>query len=285
MMSAQTSQHRITSVTNDGLVFDVADSGPVDGPVIVLLHGFPQKASVWNDVTEILNAHGYRTIAPDQRGYSEGARPHGVMAYRMPALVSDVVALVNAIDRGAVHLVGHDWGSAVAWSVAGAHPGHVRTLTAVSVPHNAAFLQAMISSDQMLRSYYMFLFQVPGLMERLARHTPSVIHTLLGKAGMDRQQIRQFQTDIVDAGALTATLNWYRAMVLMKPADIFRKVSVPTLHVWGEQDAALSRRGAELTERHVSGPYQLRVMPGVGHWIPEQSPGALAQLVMEQVER
>ena len=270
-------------MTNDGLVFDVTDAGPLDGPVVVLLHGFPQKASMWTGVADILNAHGYRTIAPNQRGYSDGARPQGVKAYRMSALVSDVIALVKAIGTGAVHLVGHDWGSAVAWSVAGAHPGHVRSLTAVSVPHNAAFLQAMISSDQLLRSYYMFLFQVPGLMEQLARHRPSVIHTLLGKAGMDRQQISRFQTDIVDAGALTATLNWYRAMLLMKPADVFRKVTVPAMHVWGDQDAALSRRGAELTARHVSGPYQLRVMPGVGHWVPEQSPAALAQLVMEQV--
>ncbi len=121
------------------LTFDVLISGPDDGIPLVALHGFPESAASWGKVTPLLTAAGYRVIAPNQRGYSAGARPEGVDAYKIEHLVADVVGLLDALGLSDAHLVGHDWGSAVAWQVAGRHPNRIRSLTAISVPHPTAF--------------------------------------------------------------------------------------------------------------------------------------------------
>src|SRR4051794_33280065 len=172
------SRRRIRSYTHEALTFDVLDDGPVDGPAVVLLHGFPERASHWRDVSQVLHAHGFRMLAPDQRGYSPGARPRGRHSYRMSRLVGDAVALAD--EYGApVHLVGHDWGAAVAWSAAAARPDVVRTLTTVSVPHPAAYARSLMTSGQALRSWYLLAFQPPGLVEGLAKSAPTAITPLL----------------------------------------------------------------------------------------------------------
>jgi pimeloyl-ACP methyl ester carboxylesterase len=157
---------RITSFTRDGLVFTVHDAGPVDGIPVVLLHGFPQDSRSWDAVSTLLHTRGYRTIAPDQRGYSPGARPRPRRAYRPAELTQDIVTLIQAAGQGPVHLVGHDWGAVVAWQVAAVRPDLLRSLTALSVPHPAAFLQAVLTSSQARRSRYMLYFQLPRLPER-----------------------------------------------------------------------------------------------------------------------
>ncbi|WP_446221894.1 alpha/beta fold hydrolase [Nocardia sp. IBHARD005] len=275
---------RITSFTRSGLEFDVVDSGPIDGPVIVALHGFPQTATSLTPLTVLLNARGYRTIAPDQRGYSPGARPRGVRAYRVSELVGDVVALVDAIGRGPVNLVGHDWGAMVAWSMAAARPDLVRTLVTISVPHPSAYVRSLVSSDQLVRSYYMALFQIPGLPERLLRARPAVLDGLLAKTGMSEDSIARVRSEIVDGGALTGALNWYRAMLSLAPNMVSAPIEVPVTHVWSTGDTALSRRGAELTERHVAGDYRLAVIEGASHWIPDERPAELAELIIDRVE-
>lgn len=159
---------RITRLEHDGLTFDVLDEGPLDGLPVVLLHGFPERSSTWAAIAPILHGAGLRTYALDQRGYSPGARPRGRWSYRLPLLVGDVAALIERIGRP-VHLVGHDWGAAVGWAVAGRLPEQVRTFTAVSVPHPAAFVRAMRSRSQRRRSGYMALFNLPVLPELMAR--------------------------------------------------------------------------------------------------------------------
>lgn len=149
----------------DGLLFDVRDSGPADGPIALLLHGFPQSAACWDQVTPLLAAAGCRVLAPHQRGYSPRARPTGRRAYRADELVADVVALVETAGGQPVHLVGHDWGAVVAWLLAAQRPELVTSLTALSVPHPAAFLRAVVSSRQALASWYMAAFQLPWLPE------------------------------------------------------------------------------------------------------------------------
>src|SRR5579875_2784646 len=129
--------------TRDELTFDVTDSGPDDAPVVVLLHGFPQDRQAWGKVTPQLVDAGYRVLAPDQRGYSPGASPRGVSAYRLRELCGDVAALLDAAGAGQAHIVGHDWGGAVAWSFAGAHPHRVASCTVLSTPHPAALTWAM----------------------------------------------------------------------------------------------------------------------------------------------
>ncbi len=271
---------RLTSYTHEGLRFDVRDHGPEDGPVVVLLHGFPERASCWDEVVPALHAAGYRTLAPDQRGYSPGARPRGRRAYAVPRLVADVEALREAAvahgaDAGRVHLVGHDWGAAVAWAYAGRHADRLHTLSAVSVGHTAAFLRSWLGK-QLLRSWYMFLFQLPGLPERLARRRGGAFDRLLARSGMTGAELDRFRAEIVDDGALTPAIGWYRGMPFAPPGWTRAVVAVPTVLVWSDGDAAVGRASAEGTARWVRGPYRFHVLEGVSHWIPRQAPERLA---------
>ncbi|MGX4202138.1 alpha/beta fold hydrolase [Bacillus sp. JK74] len=149
---------RINFFKRDGLTFNVIDKGPIDGEVAVLLHGFPQRASSWSNVMKELNKAGYRTIAPDQRGYSPEARPKGRYAYRVSELAMDVVELIKQLITGPVHLVGHDWGSFVGWTVAGKYPKFIKTWTSVSLPHPKAFVRSLFLSKQSFHSWYMLFF-------------------------------------------------------------------------------------------------------------------------------
>ncbi len=155
----------------DGLVFDVTTAGPPDGEPVVLLHGFPQSARCWEAVTPALTAAGLRTFAPDQRGYSPGARPAGRAAYRMTEVVADAAAVVEAAlaetGRPRAHVVGHDWGALVAWTLAGTRPELVRTVTGISVPPPRAMADALRRPRQLRASWYMAAFAVPGLAERV----------------------------------------------------------------------------------------------------------------------
>jgi pimeloyl-ACP methyl ester carboxylesterase len=276
------STERLSTYRHDGLVFDVRDEGPLDGDPVVLLHGFPERGTSWRDVVPLLHEAGLRTYAPDQRGYSAGARPRRRRDYRMPLLVGDVVALLEGIGRP-VHLVGHDWGAAVAWTVAGEHPELVRTLSAVSVPHPAAFFRALVSSAQGLRSWYMGLFQLPLLPELVARVPGGPFDVALRRSGMTADDVGRFRTEIVDEGALGGGLAWYRAVPLVSPGSTGRRVGVPTTFVWSDGDVAIDRRSAEHSADWVDGDYRFEVLEGVSHWIPTHAPEALAGLVLDRV--
>ena len=273
---------RITQFRHAGFTFDVIDSGPIDGTPVVLLHGFPQRATSWGAVSEHLHAQGMRTYALDQRGYSPGARPRSRFGYKITGLVSDVKALIDEIGQP-VHLVGHDWGAGVAWAVAAHHPTSLRSLTAVSVAHPGAFLKSMLSSSQILKSYYMLLFQIPFLPEWLLSRKDGPGEKLLRAAGMSRPMIETFRTEIIADGALKGGLGYYRSMFLA-PGEFSRRVSVPTTYVWSDGDAALVRRGAELTPQFVTGPYELEVYAGASHWIPDELPAELAASITKRVQ-
>ncbi len=275
-------RQRVTRVERDGLVLDVLDEGPLDGEPIVLLHGWPERATVWRKVTPLLNAAGYRTYAMDRRGFAPGARPRRRWAYRLPALVDDVVALIDEVG-GSAHVVGHDWGAAVAWTVAGFHPDKVRTLTAVSVPHPAAMMTAMVRSDQLRKSWYMGLFQLPFLPELLIRRGASYFDLQLRKGGMSADDVARFRREIVDDGALSTSIGCYRGMFFMDPRRIRFRVAAPTTMVWSDKDVALSRWGAEHSADWVDGPFELVVLGGVSHWVPTETPDVLADAILEQV--
>lgn len=274
-------QGRMSEFSRDGYTFDVIDSGPLDGAPIVLLHGFPQRATSWSGVIDILTAQGFRVLAPDQRGYSPRARPSKVASYRMRELVEDVVALIDLIGSP-VALVGHDWGASVAWATAMRHPDRVRSLVAVSVGHPSAFLRALRSPGQLRRSYYMNIFQVPRLAEWLLSRPRGWGKRFFVNSGMDQDAYDTFQAEIVGYGALTGGLNWYRALPLSiaEPRDVVR---VPTTLVWSTGDVALGRRQAELTAAYVDAPYDLVELPDVSHWIPEERPAELAAVVTRLV--
>lgn len=271
---------RIKRFKRNDLTFDVIDSGPLDGTPIVLLHGFPQRANAWGAVSERLHETGLRTFAPDQRGYSPGARPRSRFAYRIKELVADVVALIDEIGTP-VHLAAHDWGAAIAWATAARHPERVASLTAVSVGHPRAFFKAMVTSDQMRRSYYMALFQIPLLPERSLSKRGAWGERTLKKTGMPDADLDLFRREVVGDGALRGGLNWYRSLPLASSKDM-AKVSVPTTLVWSDDDVALGRRMAEQTRKYVTGPYELVEVSG-SHWLLAERPDELADAIIRRV--
>lgn len=272
---------RIDAFERDGLVFDVVDGGPLDGEIVVLLHGFPERATCWREVTPILHEAGYRTLAPDQRGYSPGARPRRRRDYRVTELVGDVIALLDRAGSSDVHLVGHDYGAMVAWSTAILHPERVRTLTAVSVAHPGAFLKSWLRSSQLVSSWYMAFFQLPWVPERVLGM--SLGSPLLRGFGMGEEAVERFQSEMVDDDALRGGLHWYRAMPFLDPRLPRRRVSTPTTLVWSTEDAALGRWAPEHCEEYVDGPFQLVVLDGVSHWIPTEAPAVLADAILNRV--
>ena len=270
-------------LTVDDLVFDALTAGPADGRLVLLLHGFPQTSWSWRHVIPTLADAGYRVVAPDQRGYSPGARPEGVEAYRMPHLVGDVLGMLDALGADRCDVVGHDWGAAVAWQLAGRHPERVRTLTAVSVPHPLAFVDALrTDADQRQRSRYMQLFQVEGKAEEvLLRNDDGGLRTFFG--GVEATaDVDRYLALMHEPGVLTKCLSWYRAQNL---ADIegMGAITVPTMHVWSDGDTALGPVAAHATAQHVTAPYRFEVLHGISHWIPEEAPAQLAGWLLEHL--
>jgi pimeloyl-ACP methyl ester carboxylesterase len=272
---------RIERFRRGDLTFDVIDSGPIDGIPVVLLHGFPQRGNAWDGVAARLHDAGLRTFAPDQRGYSPGARPRSRFAYRVKQIVADTVALIDEIG-GPVHLAAHDWGAVIGWATAARHPERVESLTAVSVGHPRAFFRSMLTSDQARRSYYMAVFQIPFAPERLLSKRGWWGERALNDMGMPEESLEQFRREIVGDGALRGGLNWYRSLPLATPKD-FAKVSVPTTLVWSDDDAALGRKMAELTAEYVTGPYELVEVSG-SHWLLEEHPDAVADAILHRVQ-
>ncbi|WZH52290.1 MAG: alpha/beta fold hydrolase [Nocardioides alkalitolerans] len=276
---------RVTSFVHEGLTFDVEDSGPIDGDVVVLLHGFPQRASSWRRVAPLLHAHGYRTVAPDQRGYSPGARPTRRRDYTVQHLAGDVRALLDALGSAGerVHLVGHDWGAVIGWGVAAAYPDRLRTFTAVSVPPTGAFVRGGLRGPQLLKSWYVGAFQLPRLPELLAGRKPEALERVLRSTGMTKEDVARFRTEILEHGAFPGAIAYYRALPLAARGSFSARVRVPTTLVWSDGDTAVDRAGVELAADYVDAPYELVVLQGVSHWVPEHAPEALAEAVLERV--
>jgi pimeloyl-ACP methyl ester carboxylesterase len=266
------------------LTFDARAAGPDDGPLVLLLHGFPQSSRAWESQLTALASAGYRAVAPDQRGYSPGARPRGRRSYVVDRLVDDVLAMSNHLGALRFHIVGHDWGGAVAWFVAGRHPSLTQSLTVLSTPHPRALTRAVATSLQGLRSAYVGFFQLPVVPEAvLGAGGGWALRTMLEASGLHPDHAADYtRTMVRSPGALTAALNWYRAAgpaALARPPD----VSVPTLYVWSTGDAALGRAAAEGTGRHVTGSYRFEVLDGVSHWIPEEVPDTVNRLLLEHL--
>ncbi|HEV7657649.1 MAG TPA: alpha/beta hydrolase [Mycobacteriales bacterium] len=261
-----------------GLVFDVRIGGPEDGPAVLLLHGFPENSGMWAGVTPALQEAGLRTVAPDQRGYSPGARPDGVEAYSIHHVVADALGLLDALGLRTAHVLGHDWGAVVAWNLAVRHPDRVATLTAVSVPHPAAHAAALRTDpEQQRRSEYLAVFRRPDSEQLLLADGARRLRRMFGPVPAD-----EFVVPLTEPGALTGPLNWYRAM---SRADIegLGPVTVPTTYVWGTDDLAVSRVAAEDCAVHVTGPYRFVELPGVSHWVPEQEPDVVADLALDRI--
>ena len=200
----------------------------------------------------------------------------------MSELVADVLALAEAAGAARFHLVGHDWGGAVAWALAGQHPEQVATLTSVSTPHPRALAAALLTSGQFLRSAYIGFFRIPRLPELvLGARGSRGLRFLRARSGLGPAWANSYARALAEPGALAAALAWYRAAIPFGMA--VPRVPVPTRYVWGSGDPALGRRAATTTGRWVAGPYRLDVLEGAGHWLPENHPEELAELLREHL--
>ncbi|MFC8192370.1 alpha/beta fold hydrolase [Cellulomonas sp. NPDC057328] len=271
--------------TRDGLRFDVRDHPPAgadpDAPVAVLLHGFPQDGSAYDAVVPLLTRAGVRVLVPDQRGYSPGARPRGRRPYVVPELVADVVALLDAAGVEAAHVVGHDWGGAVAWAVAAREPDRTASLTALGTPHPAS-MRAGLLRGQAVRSSYVGFFQLPGVPERLLLADGGArLRSSLTRAGLEADRADRYVARMREPGALTAALAWYRALPVPSGGGTAR-VEVPTTYVAARRDPFFAPASVAATGRYVDGDY-LHVALDADHWLPEHRPADVAAAVLGNV--
>jgi len=271
------------SVAANGWRFDALCAGPTDGALVLLLHGFPQTAHSWRRVAGALARAGYRVVAPHLRGVSPRARPPAREAYAIGHLVADVIGIADALGVERFHLVGHDWGGALAWRVAERHPDRLRSLGVASTPHPLAFRRALDDpkTDQTQRSGYMAVFRTEGAGEDMwLGGGIDGLRAIYAAAGLTPEEAAPCVAVFSHRAALTAFLNWYRAGDPADPAAA--PVAVPTLYAWSTEDPALGREAAEWTRDYVLGDYRFEVLEGVDHWIPEHAPDRLTALLLER---
>ena len=271
-----------STVSLNGLFFDVLSIGPEDGDLVLFLHGFPQFADAWSGVMTSLAESGFHLVALDQRGYSPGARPAEVDTYDVAHLTSDVLALAEAFDAKPFHVIGHDWGGFLAWKLAAEHPDRIQSISVLSAAHIDAFCEAIAKdSDQKARSQYIDFFKMTGhaaesyFLNNDAERLRGVYQGKVPEAQVARNVRR-----LSEIGALTSVLNWYRALDLTARVG---QIKVPTLYIWGDHDMAVGKTAATKTAAYVDAAYQFKVMRGYSHWLLEEAPDEIGELILNHL--
>ncbi|WP_170153138.1 alpha/beta fold hydrolase [Roseiarcus fermentans] len=273
---------------NDVMIHCAA-AGPRDGPLVVLLHGFPEFWFAWRDYFRPLAERGFRVVAPDQRGYNLSGKPEGAARYRLAAAAADVFALADALGRQRFHVVGHDWGAAVAWTMAGIDPKRLTSATMIQAPHPAVWLKAMREDpEQRARNRYVRILRMPWLSEMGLK-----LGNYAGLAHAFRESARPeaFPPEVLDLyreawrrpGALTGMLNWYRALFEDDPAlPPPRSLKPPTLVLWGDRDVycdpQLADRSAALCANA-----RIRHLPQATHWIIHDAPEIVRDALLDHL--
>ncbi|MDN3460863.1 alpha/beta hydrolase [Rhodococcus sp. APC 3903] len=270
------------------ITMSVIDEG--HGPAVLLLHGFPDRALMWRHQIQDLVAAGYRVIAPDLRGFGDSDRPTDLTSYSAPALLGDVLGLLDELDIDQVHVGAHDWGALLGWVLAGSAPDRVRSLAVFSVGHPRAFAGAGFEQKQL--SWYILWWQSLGVAESQLPQQAWQWYRDWAYAGIDRyadQDLDRQLTDLERPGALTAGLSWYRAN--LTPAEFAESdwvaladlpaITCPVLGVWGDREMALTERQMTDSARYVSGPWRYERITRVGHWIPAHAPERASQLLLD----
>lgn len=277
-------------LATNGIVLHTALAGPEDGPLVILLHGFPELWYAWRPYIERLASAGYRVMAPDQRGYNLSDKPPGVGAYMIDALTQDVLGLIDAAGRDSAHVVGHDWGAAVAWWTALTAPDRVASLVAMNVPHPVVMRRHLLSNPaQTLKSWYMFFFQLPFLPE-------GAMHLGGGRALFQRiralgrphafrdEDERIYLEAWRQPGAARSMINWYRAALRLavRPPPEDSRIRPRTLVVWGARDQLLGR---EMVPPSLALCDQARAVyfEEATHWVQHEELEAVSQLLLEHL--
>lgn len=272
----------------NGLTFEVDTCGTGDR-LALCLHGFPELAFSWRHQLPLLAGLGYRVWAPNLRGYGRTSRPASVKDYALPHLLADVAGLIEAAGARRAVLVGHDWGGALAWHTALRQPARVERLIVLNMPHPACLLDGLAGWRQRLRSWYIAAFRVPWLPERLltAGHgwlaAEAIAATASDRSRFPPDVLRVYRDAAVRRGAMTAMVNYYRALPWAGPppeavAALRERIEVPTLMIWGEDDFALGRELLRGTEELVPD-LVLRTLPGISHWVQQEAPETVNALI------
>ena len=261
------------------LTFNVQDEGGADAPAVVLLHGFPDSHTLWrNQVPALLDA-GYRVIAPDLRGFGDSSKPQEIDRYGVLDLVGDVLGILDSVGVQRAHIVGHDWGAALAWALGAFVPDRVDHLAALSVGHPSSF--ASVGFEQRQKSWYMLFFQFEGIAEQWL----SADDFANMRAWAQHPDMDQVAIDLARPGALTAALNWYRANLhprtWIEPALVFPQVKAPTMGVWSSGDFALAEAGMTGSSRFVEGSWRYERIDDAGHWMQLEAPQEVTALLLD----
>ena len=274
------------SFQNGAVGLHAIASGPKDGPVVLLLHGFPEFWYGWRRQIEPLAAASFRVIVPDQRGYNLSSKPSGVAAYALTELVSDVIAIADQLGREKIFLAGHDWGAAVAWSAALLHPQRIAKLTVLNVPHPSVMRKFLSTRPrQLLRSWYMFFFQLPWLPEALF----SAFKFRVGSRALLRssrpgtfsaEDLEQYRAAWFQPRAPTGMIHWYRALFRMRVKFPGKTVRVPTRILWGERDAFLLTEMARESLRYCTNA-ELFTFADATHWLQHEEPARVSELLID----
>lgn len=281
----ETQQIRIA----DGLAFTAWVDGPTDGPLVLLLHGYPQSRHAWRAQIPELAAAGFRVVAPDQRGYSAGARPDPLVLgnYDYDKLIADAVGIADAAGASGrrFHLAGHDWGGQVAWGVADRHSERLASLAILSRPHPSAFRAALADpdGDQKHRSRHHRKFLEPETADLLLEDDGRRLRRNLAAQDVPPSVIEDYVGVLGNRPAMEAALAWYRANAGLK-AEI-GAITVPTMYVWGDADASVGQKAAETTADQVAADYRFEVLPGIGHFSTDQAPAEVNELLLDHVRR
>lgn len=247
------------------------------GPLLLLLHGFPESWHTWRHQIGPLSKH-FKVVAPDLRGYGESDKPQNIADYKGEILAQDIVSLIKSLGHEKAHIVGHDWGGSVAWRTALNHPDKVDRLVVINSPHPVTFARAMKNdSKQRLRSWYMFFFQIPYLPEALFKLNlkgmmKKVLKGSSKKGTFSEEDIEIYTKNMEKPGAITGALNYYRAAFRHKPASSSHKITSPTLLIWGEGDKVLGKGLTYDMEPLFNGPFRIQYIPKCSHWANEEEP-------------
>ena len=267
--------------TKNNLTFTCRVSGLENtGETVILLHGFPSTSHMWHELINFLSNENYRVIAPNQRGYSQGARPSEISEYRIDNLVEDVLDIADAMNIDKFHLVGHDWGSAVGWVVTATNKDRILTWTALSVPHLDAFGDAIVNDEtQEEKSYYIDIFRMKFIPELYFKFLNYRNLKNIWSSSSD-MQIEKYMNVFGQRKAITGALNWYRANKFdRKIGDIY----VPTLMIYGLNDAAIAEKGVDETEKYIKAPYTLKKL-NVSHWIMQESFEEVSVFILDHLQ-
>jgi pimeloyl-ACP methyl ester carboxylesterase len=269
------------------LTFDALVAGEIGAPLVLLLHGFPESMHMWRAQLNALADMGYRAMAPNQRGYSKGARPdpRDPSRYHIDRLTEDAMAIVAACGYGdkRFHLVGHDWGGAIGWALADRATERIASLTVLSRPHPNAFNRAleMPDGDQAHRSRHHTAFLELDAADKLLADDAKWLREALAAAGVPDVAIEQHLSVLGNKDAMEAALAWYRARgAIRTPLGPTR---VPTLYIWGDTDETVGRAAAEGTIDFIAAPYRFVELQGVGHFAAEQVPERISELLLEHL--